>query len=314
MRQSSLLIGSLFAISISTSLPCWAENSPERPEYKFNAFGDPSFSDEKTKLKLKVSNSKDQSKVDPVQALRNPQPYTGYLNYPRYQIGVAIAPMKTGFKQEYYDLPMNFSVTSYDSVVLSGRYLASPIFYAELEYSHSSFAVQGQNVGSYQVNSSTANVETVVSRFTYCSVGNHAMNKACYGFVAGWDAYPSLEFLSSAELGISSINDMVLGLNISYDHVIAPFKKIISNFEYLYGLHQGQSSSLGVDSDNKIRGEVGVDFQNIKNLNSYYLGIGYIYREAQVHGSIGSYTDHWSMHSSTFALVMKYTWTWSQTY
>ena len=291
---------------------CWAEGSSEHPEYKFNALGEPSFSEEKTGLKLKVSNSKDPSKVDPVRTLKNSQPYTGYVNYPRYQIGAALVPMKTGFKQEYYDLPMNFSVTTYESAVLNARYLVNPNFYADLEYSHSSFAVPGQNVGSYQVNQSTANVESVLGRFIYCSIRTHAMNKFCYGGVAGWDAYPSLEFLSASELGISAITDMVLGINIGYEHVIAPFKSFTSTLEYLYGLHQGQSSALGVDSDTKIRAEAGVNFQNDRNLNSYYFGLAYIYRDAQVHGSIGSYVDHWSTQASTFALLMKYTWTWNK--
>lgn len=301
-----VMLALLFSVSLS-----WAEEPSNRPDYKFNALGEPSFSEEKTHLKLKVSNSKDPAKVDPVKTLKNSQPYTGYVNYPRYQIGAALVPMKTGFKQEYYDLPMNFSVTSYESAVVNARYLANPNFYADLEYSHSSFAVLGQNVGSYQVNQSTTNVESVLGRFIYCSIGSHAMNKFCYGGIAGWDAYPSLEFLSSSELGISSITDMVLGVHIGYEHVLVPFKSFTSTFEYLYGLHQGQSSSLGVDSDTKIRGEVGVNFQNDRNLNFYYFGVAYIYREAQVHGSIGSYVDHWSTQASTFALFMKYTWTWN---
>ncbi|MBO9666034.1 MAG: hypothetical protein J7501_04415 [Bdellovibrio sp.] len=284
----------------------------DRPEYKFNALGSPDFSDEKTKTKLKVSNSKDLSKVDPVRMLKNSQPYTGYVNYPRYQIGATFAPTRSGFKQEYYDLPMNFSVTSYESLMVNARYLVNPNFYADLEYSHSSFGVLGQTAGTYQVNQSTANVETILGRFIYCSIGSHAMNKLCYGGIAGWDAYPSLEFLSSASLGISAISDMVLGVSIGYEHVVAPFTSFTSTFEYLYGLCQGQSTALGVDSDSKIRAEVGLNFQNANNLNFYSLGIGYSYREARVHGAIGGYVDNWSTHTSAFAFLMKHTWTWGK--
>jgi hypothetical protein len=299
-------------MSFTLLLNSEARAAEPRPDYKFNVLGDPDFSEEKTNLKLKVSNNKQLSKVDPVKALRNSQPYTGYVIYPRYQFEATLAPMKSGFRQDYYDLPMNFSITSYDSVVLGGRYLFTPHLFAEMEYSHSSFSVQGQNSGSYQVLESTANIETIVGRFTYCSVGNHAMNKLCYAAVLGWDAYPSLEFVSSAQLRISSVNDMALGARIGYDHIIAPFITFTSAIEYLHGLGQGQNSALGVDSDKRIRADLGFSKQNSKNLDFYSLGVAYSYREATIHGSTGSYMDYWSTQTSTITLLMKYTWTWNK--
>lgn len=285
----------------------------EKPQYNFNAAGEPSYSNEKTGMNFKAAKeSDDQVQADPVNMIHNDQPFTGYVGYPRFQVSVDYAPTSTGFKQEYNNLPLNFSAASYGSADITGRFLVNPQVTAELEYSHSAFSVQAKDLGSYQVLQSTANIDTLMGRVTYCQVLTHANNKFCYGGVAGLDAYPSMQFTTATDMSIASIRDLVLGLNLGYQHELGPYTYLSSVIEYLYGLRQGQDSNLGVDSDSKARARIEFNFSNRNNLNYYSAGAEYSYREAQVHGTTGSFTDTWSTKASSFALMMKYTWTWDR--
>lgn len=288
-----------------------SQNS-EAQEYQFNSSAEPSYGKEKTQLQFKAVDPTSAGAVgaDPVNNIQNDQPFTGYVGYPRFQFGLFYAPTSTGFKQEYNSLPLNFSSASYNSFNVFGRFLVNPNLNAELEYSHSAFSVSSKDLGTYQVQKSTANIDTLLGRVIYCDVLSHALNKICYGGVAGLDAFPSLNFTNATDLEITSIKDMVLGLLLGYQRELGPFAYLNTNLEYLYGLRQGQSSNLGVDSDSKIKAKIEFNFLSQKSLNYFTAGAEYSYRDAKVHGTTGSFTDNWSTKATSFSLTVGYTWTW----
>lgn len=284
----------------------------EAQEYKFGPVGAPNFSSEKTGLVFKSAEQPKDSDVmkDPVNLIKNDQPFKGYVDYPRYQLTLDYAPTSNGFKQEYNGTPLNFSSFSTSSAGVKASFIASPNYSFEIEYAHADVSVKNKDLIVYQVKESSANLDTTLGRFLYCDILNHSSNKICYGLVVGMDAYPSLAFENATELSLTTIKDFVIGGRVGYQRVVLPFVQVNTSLEYLYGLRLGQDSALGVNADSQIKLHLGLDFQNAKNLDYFSVGTNYSYRDATVHGVNGGFVDTWTTQASAISVNLSYAWIW----
>ncbi|MBC7456836.1 MAG: hypothetical protein H7235_01060 [Bdellovibrionaceae bacterium] len=274
-------------------------------EYQFNSTGSPTVSDEKSKFMFKAKSPEEKE----VNSTVSEQVFHSYVDYPRFQFEMDYGPSSIGLKQEYNNLPLNFSSTSYSGVSLKGRYLVSPDFNVEADYRHAEFKVASKDLGLYKVSESKTSIDAIMLRFNSCKILQSAMDSICYGVTTGIDSYPTLNFETSTQLAISKIKDMVIGLNLNYRKEIVPYIQFDSSAEYLYGLRLGQDTNLGVDNNSKLQASLGLNFLSQKSLNYFSVSSAYSYQEAKVHGSTGSFVDSWSTKASEVSVNVSYTWT-----
>lgn len=278
-------------------------------EYQFNNLGSPKVADEKGNFIFKVKGSTDTTAALDSASVISEKPFKTYVDYPRYQAEANYGPSSVGLKQEYNNLPLNFSSNSYTGINLKGRYLLNPNLKIEADYKHTEFKVASKDLGIYKVVDSKTTIDSAMLRFVKCNIFDNAMDSFCYGVSTGLDAYPSLNFENATQIAITNIKDMVLGLNLGYMKEIIPYVQMASGVEYLYGLRLGQDSNLGVDANSKLSAKINLNFLNQKNLNYFSLGSIYSYQEAKVHGSTGSFVDTWTTKASEFGVNASYTWT-----
>ncbi len=246
---------------------------------------------------LNESPQQAEEKTNPVDNIANDTPFVTYIGYPKYFLQLTLTPTPTSFKQEYNNLPLNYSSSNLTSFDLLSRITITPQVFAELEVANSSVAVKSKNLTLYQINESSVDLSTVNFRMNYCILGKVSFHQFCPGVDLGFDQYPTLDFANSTSIEITKIKDTTAGAYLFYQYPALPNLFWQTRVAYLTGLLVGQDENLKVTMNNRTVFRTGFMWSASENYHIFGL-LSYEERNAAVTQVIGSNTDNWKVKSN----------------
>ena len=279
----------------------------ENEGFKFNTESAPPNTDRRAPMTFKDAGdaplgTPQQSYGD---SLPEETPFKAYIGYPKHQLGVYVQPMTLGSSFSRATDSYNFTNSS-TAIGLDYRLQMTPLWNMEIDYSHYSMSMTGAQIGNKTFNDSTVNFDNYFFKNRFCFIGKSTFyRQLCPGFDIGNDGYPIINYIDNTHLALTRVQDIILGLNVTYQE---PFSekfvfKVTAGFNYGTGL--GNSGYLTSKGDSSYYLDGGAEW-SLTEHNIIQALVEYKARMAKVSGNIGNTTDTWQTNSSAFGGKLGY--------
>lgn len=234
--------------------------------------------------------------------------FKSYVGYPKHKVGAFVDPEMLSSSWDYNGRSFNFS-NSLIRYGLDYRFVISPIWNIEIEYSHYESGLEAGVQKPYVFDESSATFDDYFAKIHYCILSrSNFYRQYCPGFSIGNASYPVLGFKSGTVLEMSRVQDLTLGLDFTFQFPFTDkflFKAVPG---YNYGMGIGNSGSMSSKSNSSFTGQLGVDYQFLAKHNIEALVVAAM-RSAKLSGKVGSNDDTWTTNSTSFGMRLGYFYT-----
>jgi hypothetical protein len=277
--------------------------------YQFNTSGTVNNEfDRQMKFKLPTEATAD-GKAEVVKTADNDAFFKTPLGYPKKEIILSYNPGVNGFKNvltSRNDYTFNFTNNSIANFDASFRYNTSveDFFGIAVNMMRVTVPAFRDTTAGFSIDETSVYLTSFLFSGYFCTLGATSYNKICPGFEVGLDSYPVLDFVNNSRLDLVEIRDMVIGPSLIYTKPLGPELNLMTKVSYAYGLATGQSNKLGVRGNQRVSGQIGVEFP----WQNTYLDIlgGLDYRTAKVRST----DDEWQMTNLAYNARLGVRWEW----
>jgi hypothetical protein len=233
--------------------------------------------------------------------------YKAYIGYPKHQLGLYAAPTQvsskwTGKSGEAYNLS-NSAV----AFGLNYKLIISPLWNVEADYQHYTLKMDPASlkVGAttFSFLDSKASFDNYFVRNRFCVIGKSTFyQQLCPGIDIGNDGYPIVNYSSNTSLAMDRVQDLIIGVNLTYQIPAGTALLFRVMGGYNYGTGIGNSGSLTSKNNSSYFADISLDF-HIGEHNIIAVGADYKARTAKVSNA----NDSWETDASTFGGRLGYT-------
>lgn len=260
--------------------------------------------DQTIQFKYGDSNIVDSSTSDDVEA--EGSSFKAYPGYPKHRVGFDFLPKQVSSKWSYGGQDYNFKSNSNTAFGVHYKFQMTPMTNFGFEYSRYDVSVQGQDVTPYTIVDSKVAVDNYAVKSEFCSIfQTNFFQQWCFGADLGVESYPLLDFTGSTDLELSKVDDVILGVNVGYNHPLFTGAILRLKLGYNMGTGAGSSGELTSKSNSSLlfRGDVEWMW---KEKHGFGIGAEYVSRNAKVEGLRGNNTDEWESAITTMAFRGSY--------
>ncbi|MBX3022262.1 MAG: hypothetical protein KF799_11370 [Bdellovibrionales bacterium] len=191
-------------------------------------------------------------------------PFRTYVGYPKHRLSALVVPKSVAATWSQGGQDFNFRSNSLGYGVAYDL-VSTPRFAVGFEYTHAELkmdeAKTGSGVGGRQFQESKAGYDIYYAKMRYCFFGSSSFfQQICPGFDIGNDAYPVLSWVSGTKLKLDRLQDIVAGLNLTYQSPITDRLLFRSTAGYNHGLGIGSSGSVTSKSNSSYYLKIGTGF------------------------------------------------------
>lgn len=230
-----------------------------------------------------------------------------YIGYPKHQLGIYLAPTQVSAKWSGKNGETHSFSNSAVAFGLNYKLIISPVWNVEVDYQHYTLKMSPANfsVGSsnFTLLDSKASFDNYFVRNRFCVIGKSASyQQLCPGVDIGNDGYPIVNYSTSTNLVMDRIQDLIIGVNLTYQIPVGPAFLFRLIGGYNYGTGAGNSGALTSKNNSSYFADLRLDYR-IGEHNIIAVGADYKARTAKVSNS----TDSWGTDTSSFGGRIGYT-------
>lgn len=276
------------------------------PVLTFDAGDAPAQKDDRGTLKFTDGSlnpsSKEQSKAMPTnETPPDEQGFKSYIGYPAHEFALLTGVDSISATFSYQNQDFNFSTTTF-AYGFAYNLVATPSWKVGLMYLQYNIGVNAGTASALNIVESDETLSQFGVTTEYCSIGaTNFYRQLCFGGLVMKDAYPMLNFTGGSTLAMSKLEDIVLGLNASYQMPLTDkllFKPIIG---FNYGMASGDSGTLTPKSNSKFYLRTELPWLMSESMVLRFHG-DFSLRKAEAEGTTGSNFDPWETNSANLGV------------
>ena len=231
--------------------------------------------------------------------------FSVYPGYPKHQVALGIRPYSVSTNWSYSGQDFAFTTSSVGYGV-TYSFQPTPRLLLEAEYSGYGLEAPASSVDPYIVKASSTRLESVFFKGAYCFFGDSSFfRQLCPGIDIGYDTYPVLDFVSSTNLQLSQVRDIILGLNLAYQIPMTDLTRLRIKAGYNRGTGSGNSGTL-TSKQNTSYFLLADVVWSLKTNHDLILGMEYRSRPAKISRKSGQNTDTWETKSTIVGVQVAY--------
>ena len=235
--------------------------------------------------------------------------YKVYPGYPKHQIAISLVPTKISSKWNYSGQDFNYNSNSSSSMDLAYDYLSSPLTRFSLYYSRYESSVKAGSASGYTITDSKVALDNYGVKSNFCTNSSvNFLQQYCFGVDLGVESYPLLDFTDSVTLALGKVQDVVLGVNVGYNHPLSAGMLLRFKLGYNMGTGSGSSGELTTKINNSVSAGADIEW-NLKGPHGITVGTEYKKRSAKVEGKRGTNNDTWKSEITTTSFKFGYLYT-----
>lgn len=239
-------------------------------------------------------------------------PFRTFIGYPKHKFSALVVPKNVAATWSLNGTDFNFRSNALGYGV-GYELVASPRLQIGLEFVHSEMKMDQARVGTganaRDFLSSKATYDVYLAKMRYCFFGSsNFFQQFCPGLDIGNDSYPVLSFVTGTNLKLDHLQDIVAGLNLTYQSPITDKILFRSTIGYNYGLGIGSSGTVTSKGNSSYYLKLGAGW-DINDHHGIGVDVFWHNRNAKMADKTNAVNDEWTTKATELGARLAYTYT-----